>query len=277
MFKTVLILLCLLSNISLNAGEQVLIYKNTEQTDLKLHLLYPDDIKKSDKRAAIIFFFGGGWLSGDINHFRPQAEHFRNRGLICILAEYRVLGKHKTSPFDALSDAKSAMRYLRIHARKLHINPNKIIAAGGSAGGHLAAALAACPGFDTPGENAKISTKPSALLLYNPVLDNGPGGYGYSRVKDRYQEFSPAYNIKPGLPPTLIFLGTKDNIIPVITMEKYREKMIEYNNRCDLFLYEGQDHGFFNLKNGKENPYFYDTLQKADAFLVSLGYLPPQK
>jgi len=60
-------------------------------------------------------------------------------------------------------------------------------------------------------------------------------------------------------------------------MEKYREKMIENNNRCDLFLYEGQNHGFFNLKNGKENPYFYDTLQKADAFLVSLGYLPPQK
>ena len=81
MVKTALILLCLLSNISLNAGEQVLIYKNTEQADLKLHLLYPDDIKKSDKRAAIIFFFGGGWLSGDINHFRPQAEHFRNRGL----------------------------------------------------------------------------------------------------------------------------------------------------------------------------------------------------
>jgi len=53
--------------------------------------------------------------------------------------------------------------------------------------------------------------------------------------------------------------------------------MIEYNNRCDLFLYEGQDHGFFNLKKGKENPYFYDTLQKADAFLVSLGYLSPQK
>ena len=56
MVKTALILLCLLSNISLNAGEQVLIYKNTEQADLKLHLLYPDDIKKSDKRAAIIFF-----------------------------------------------------------------------------------------------------------------------------------------------------------------------------------------------------------------------------
>ena len=86
MVKTALILLCLLSNISLNAGEQVLIYKNTEQADLKLHLLYPDDIKKSDKKAVqdmgsrlschlFCFWYSYWHRSGD--HFRHNRKQLR--------------------------------------------------------------------------------------------------------------------------------------------------------------------------------------------------------
>ena len=75
-------------------------------------------------------------------------------------------------------------------------------------------------------------------MLFDPVLDNGPGGYGYDRVKKHYKEFSPYYNIKEGLPPTIIFLGTNDNLIPVETMEKYRDNMLELGNVCDLYLYE---------------------------------------
>jgi len=269
----VVFVVCFLFNIALFAEkEDTVVYKKVQDIELKLHILYPENMKDNDKKTAIIFFYGGGWLSGDINHFRPQAEHFKNRGLICILAEYRVLGKHKTSPFIALSDAKSAMRFIRAHACQFKIDPYKIIASGGSAGGHLAAALASIKGFDDTQDDMGISTMPVALILYNPVLDNGPGGYGYERIKDKYKEFSPFYNIKAGLPPTIIFLGTNDNIIPVKTMQEYTSDMLSKGNRCELFLFSGQNHGFFNLDK-KDNPYYYETLKVADEFLVKLGYL----
>lgn len=267
------ILLSLFFCVVVAQKEETVTFKYVQDVDLKLHILFPDSIIEKDKRPAIIFFFGGGWLSGDINHFRPQAEHFRTRGLICVLAEYRVFGRNKTSPFIALSDAKSAMRFLRKNAGFYNIDPDKIIASGGSAGGHLAAALASIKGFDDPQDDLQISTMPVALVLFNPVLDNGPGGYGYDRVKDNYREFSPYYNIVRGLPPTVIFLGTKDNIIPVKTMEQYTSSMRKMGNICELHLYSDQDHGFFNLSKNKNNPYFYETLNEADMFLVKLGYL----
>ncbi|MBU1821444.1 MAG: alpha/beta hydrolase [Bacteroidetes bacterium] len=233
---------------------------------------YPPNYQPGQSYATIVFFFGGGWNGGSIAQFESHARYFASRGLICARADYRVKNRHHTTPFKSVEDAKSAMRYLRKNAEVLGIDPGRIIASGGSAGGHLAAATATIPGLDGPGDDLSISTVPQALILFNPVIDNGPKGYGYERIGERYPEFSPMHNLNTIAPPTIFFLGTMDKLIPVSTAKEYQKKMESRGQRCDLHLYEGQPHGFFNYKE-EDMAHFKDTVLKADAFLQSLGYL----
>ena len=83
------------------------------------------------------------------------------------------------------------------------------------------------------------------------------------------------HNIDENTPPTIVFLGTKDKLIPVSTAEKYKDLMATSGQRCDLHLYEGKPHGFFNYRDGK-NTFYYQTVIEADKFLTSLGYLEGQ-
>ena len=246
------------------------VYKRIDATELKLTFYYPKSYKSGDQYPAMIFFFGGGWNGGSIDQFKPHAEYFSGRGLICVLADYRVKSRQGTTPFDAVRDAKSAIRYLRKHHEELGIDPDKIIGSGGSAGGHLAAAAGNVPGLEEKGEDLSISSKPNALVLFNPVYDNGPTGYGYERIGERYPEISPMHNIQKGSPPTITFLGTEDPLIPVETAQEYCRRMEAVGSRCDLFLYEGQKHGFFNKRNEDK---YRKTVFHADQFLAVLGYL----
>lgn len=255
-------------------GPREAVYKKVDTLNLKLRLYYPPDDNKNKIYPAIIFFFGGGWTGGSYEQFEKHAKYFAMRGMVAVLADYRVYSRNKTSPFEAVKDARSAIRYLRINSRELRIDSGKIVASGGSAGGHLAAATDLTR-LDEPNENISVSARPSALVLFNPVFDNGPDGYGYDRVGERYTEISPLHNIIKGAAPTIVFLGTKDKFIPVKTAELYKRKLEEVGSRCALFLYKDQPHGFFNFKARKDNHYFFETLKQADTFLVSLGYIKP--
>lgn len=243
------------------------------ERELKLFITNPPDWKPSDRRGAIVFFHGGGWKGGFAAQFNEQSRYLATRGLVCIQAQYRTIGNAVIPPLVCVYDAKSALRWVRAHAPELGVNPDRIAAGGGSAGGHLAAFAGLVEGLDDPGDDLAVSPKPRALLLFNPVLDNGPnGGYGYERIGARYREFSPAHNVSPGAPPTLVMLGTNDNLIPVETMRRFQSNMERVGARCDLTLYEGAPHGFFN-----QQPYRDQTVIECDKFLASLGWLqgPP--
>lgn len=250
---------------------RVVPYKETPQTELRLHIFNPAGLKKGDKRPAIVFYFGGGWNGGSPSQFYPQAKHLAERGMVAICAEYRVKKTHSTDPRACVMDAKSAMRWVRKNAKNLGIDSNRLAAGGGSAGGHLAAATATLFWFDEPGEDPSVSCVPNALILFNPVYDNSENGYGYDRVSEYWQEFSPMHKLKPGMPPTTVFLGTNDDLIPVETAKKFQKIMKDNGDRSDLHLYEGDKHGFFNKAKYKE------TLNEMDKFLVSLGWLKPRK
>lgn len=254
---------------------QEIVYKTIDTTKLKMTFFYPEGYQKGTRLPAIILFFGGGWNAGNQGQFFPQAIYFAKHGMIGITADYRVKNRQNTSPFEAVEDAKSAISYLRENAETLGIDTTKIAAGGGSAGGHLAAATdLIAPHFGT---SSKFSCRPNALVLFNPVFNNGPDNYGYERFGERYTTISPYHNIKKGAAPTIVFLGKKDNLIPVVTAERYQQAMEEVGSRCELYLYDDQPHGFFNYKSSPTNPYFEDTMQKAKAFLQSLGYIPKDK
>ena len=279
MIKNPLILLCSISLALSPAGAETQkknfpgataeVYKKASGDDLYIYRFDPEDLDPSkDKRPAVIFFFGGGWTSGKVNQFERQSRYLTSRGLITFLADYRVKNRQGVAPNACVEDGKSAIRWVRENADRLGIDPEKIIAGGGSAGGHVAAAAGICEGFENEAEDLSISSKPNALLLFNPVYDNREdGGYGYDRIKEWFPAISPAENITKDDPPTVVFMGTKDKHTSVDIAEAFRDKMTAEGIVTELHLYDGQPHGFFNRKG------FADSLMKADEFLVRLGYL----
>lgn len=250
--------------------DAVVPYKTTEQGELNLYVFYPDHKKPDQPTPAIVFFFGGGWVSGSPSQFYPQCAYLASRGMVAIAADYRTKQKQGTTPQECVKDGKSALRWVRAHAGELGIDPDKLAAGGGSAGGHVAAATALVDDYNDETDDLSVSCAPDALVLFNPVIDNGPNGYGYDRVQAYWESFSPMNNIDADAPPTIVFLGTEDHLIPVATAEEYQRLMQEASARCGLHLYEGQGHGFFNP--GKGDSYTL-TLIEADKFLASLGYL----
>jgi len=277
-------LLCIHPVMAINyTPDKVIAYKEVAgardgvSNTLTLEIIFPENHVSSDSVPCVLFFYGGGWKTGNVRQFYPHARYLASRGMVGICAWYRTESSHGAKPFQCLEDAKSAVRAVRAHAQKLGINPDKLAVGGGSAGGHLAAASSLClDSFNAPNDDRSVSTAANALLLFNPVFDNGPDGYGHERVRDYYETFSPLHNIKAGAPPTIVFLGDQDQHIPVATAEKYKQKMEQFGNRCDLHIYPGRKHGFFNIsKSGTDD--FILTAAEMDRFLESLGYLkgPP--
>ncbi len=244
------------------------VYKKVGDRELRLFVIKPGDWKPADQRPAIVFFHGGGWTGGAPGQFNDQAEYLAERGMVCILAEYRLVKNVPGPPLRCVQDAKSAMRWVRSHADPLGIDVDRIAAGGGSAGGHLAAFVGMVEGLDDPQDDLTVSPRAGALVLFNPVFDNGPDGWNYERVGQRYKEFSPAHNITSDDPPTIVFLGRKDKLNGVPVVERFKAKMTDAGVRCETHYYDGQDHGFFN-----RDPWKTITLAEVDQFLASLGWL----
>ncbi len=195
--------------------------------------------------------------------------------MVAIVADYRVKSRHGVSPIECVMDAKSAVRWVRSHANEFSIDANRIVASGGSAGGHLAAATALVKGFEEKGEDLKVSSRPDALALFNPALDLSSPTLEQMLGGKRH-EISPLQHVGKGAPPAIIFHGTADVTVPFKQAEAFCAAMKQHGNRCDLKPYEGRAHGFFNYGRG-DGKDFETTLRATDEFLVSLGYLKPAK
>jgi len=248
----------ILSGKVLVSFSEKILYKKTPQGDLYLYLLRPA-IKTKKTLPVIVYFTGGGWVNGEVEAQIPTAAWFRDHGLNAIAADYRVKSRHGTSPIECIQDAKSALRYVRAHAEKLGVDPNRIIAAGGSAGGHIAACTF-IEGGDAPGEDLKISSKPNALVLHNPVLGEGFGKDFFAA----HPEFSPVLHVKKGWPPTILSNGTKDGTTPFEAAEKFTRLMKEAGNVCELIAVKDADH---SCDWPVSNPNFLPTLTRMTGFL----------
>jgi acetyl esterase len=271
-------------------GARVEVYREVGDVKLQAWIYEPAGHTARDRRPAIVFFFGGGWSSGTPGQFLPQCRYLADRGMVAISVDYRVKSRQGVPPTECLRDAKAAIRWTRTNAERLGIDPQRIAAGGGSAGGHLAAATALVPGFDEVGKSVE-SSRPNALVLFNPALvlapvDGQPDLFPQEKAEalerrgqGRSREFSPYHFINKSVPPTIIFHGTKDEAVPYATVVAFQKAMTAAGNRCELKTYEGEAHGFFNPGRGKGDARakgsrnYSRTIQEVDEFLVSLGYL----
>ena len=241
------------------------VYKKTPQGDLKISVHFPAGWTAQDKRPGIVFFFGGGWTSGKVEQFEPQAKYLAQRGMVAARADYRVKGRHGTTPDKCVEDAKSAVRWFRARAAKLGIDRQRIVASGGSAGGHIAACTFTIPGFEAEGEDLSISSRPNLLVLFNPVLNTVAIGekYGMSEVG---RKISPNHYLSKDVPPTIIFFGTEDRLNE--GGKEFIAKAKELGLRAQMDMAPGQGHGFFNRSPWQERTTFL-----MDEFLAAHGYL----
>jgi len=173
------------------------------------------------------------------------------------------------TPFECVKDGRSAVRYVRSHAKELGIDPEKIIVSGGSAGGHVAASTTLFAGPDEMGEDATVSSKANALVLLFPVIDTSKEGYGNAKCGEHWQDISPLHQVKAGLPPTIVFHGTGDTVCPYAGAKAFDEAMHKAGNRCELITNEGGRHGYLMF----DRALFDETLKRTEVFLSSLKLL----
>jgi acetyl esterase/lipase len=252
---------------------QAFVYKRVGEVSLQLHLFDRAGRDRSVPVPAIVFFFGGGWRGGTPEQFAPHCEHLAARGMVALSAEYRVRDRYGTTPLECVLDGCSALRWVRAYAGELGVDPDRIAAGGGSAGGHVAACTAILTDLQEAGEDPAVSCVPNALVLFNPALDTTRKPLRAHWPSPALAErLSPLQRVRPGLPPAILFHGTVDTTVPFDEAQAFCAAMAENGNRCELVAFEDQGHAFFNYGRGGGEAY-RETVRGMDGFLVSLGYL----
>src|SRR5262245_36703675 len=132
------------------------VYAQPGGTQLKAYVFSPDK-PGGERRPAIVLFHGGGWTIGEPSWAFSRARRFAERGMVAVAAQYRLSDQKETTPHEAMADARGVIRWMRTHADSLGIDPNRLVAYGWSAGGHLAASAAI---FDPDASKDEVSARP---------------------------------------------------------------------------------------------------------------------
>ena len=251
MTRTILSFLCLAALAA--AAPESVVYRTTPQGELRINIYRPATPPAAKPHSALVLFFGGGFVNGSPAQFDSKARYLAGRGILVATAEYRIRSLHKTSSRESVEDCRAAVGWLRRNASLFNIDPSRIGAGGGSAGGGCALATAFSP---------NPSERPDALVLYNPVTDMARFGA---------PELSPLDHVSPELPPMTIFFGTDDaTYLP--PARTFASRCWKHGVRADLWLAPGAGHGFFNDRPASQGWHFA-TLFETDRFLASLGWL----
>jgi CubicO group peptidase (beta-lactamase class C family)/acetyl esterase/lipase len=257
------------------------VYKTVDTCKLKIDIFYTDQCFKRDTNTAIVFFHGGGWAFGSPDEFFTTCERYARMGLVTFSVEYRLsiengITPSKTiSPIESVLDARSAIRWVRGNAGKFHIGINKIVAAGQSAGGHLALCTAMIDEYNEQSDDLSISCHPDAVLLFSACI-NAVEGWCDRLLDNRRTKIwsiSPAHHIHGGLPPMIDFHGTDDEQVPIWTAQYFETDMKKEGNYFELHQFTGRKH-YLGDGNPMYSRYYDDEiLNMADDFLRKFNLL----
>jgi acetyl esterase len=243
------------------------IYKTSAGKPRQMEIYFPPNHDPAQTKVpGMILFHGGGWGGGSLGQFRIACAYFASRGLVCATAEYQMLSAAdaKTLPPGetrkrvCVTDAKSAIRWLKQHTPELGIDPQRIITGGGSAGGHISALATLNPGLNDPADPKDINTSVVAYLWFNPA---------FATDDNKDPEIDVLRYLKKDIAPAIAFFGDKDTW-KVGWDVAYAQLKTLGNTSVDLQIAPGQAHSFFN-----KDPWQSVTLIAADKFLVEQGLL----
>ena len=234
-------------------GSESFVFRKIGEAELRLHVIKPSGWKAGNKRACFVYFFGGGWSAGTPESSIRLAKWGADQGMVGIAPDYRTRTRFGGTPEDCVSDGRAALSWIRENAGRLGIDPQKIVVAGGSAGGHIAAWTAITakgPGPDDPAP----AVQPAALVLINPVTDTKEAGYGgpkrFNNNPKRALACSVPDQMPTRMPPTLVFHATGDTTVPYANSVAFRDVLLANKNSCKLITFEGLGHAYYSTKFG---------------------------
>ena len=246
------------------------VYKTVGGQELQLHIFYPEGYSadSEEKYPAAASFHGGGWISGPVEWGHADAQLMASLGYVGIAVEYRLANYQDISSLDCMKDANSAIRWIRLYADDLNIDPERIVAIGHSAGGHLALSTAFFPQYKEKSEDDSISSVPNAVIALAPAVALDRNDYFRELLlgQTTVRACSPLDNIKDLDLPILIIQGTRDEILPVEDTMEFVSAMEEAGNDIELRLYPEGKHGFF-YESDKGREFYYKIISE---FILNL-------
>jgi len=250
--------------------------------DLQLDLARPEG---DGPFPALVFVHGGGWRGGHRAGYRGEIVEAAKRGYVAVTVTYRLTeadaeGKAKF-PFPAqVHDVKCAVRWLRANAAKYHVDPERIGATGGSAGGHLSLMLGltdASARLEGDGGHADQSSRVQAVVNYfgptdmidlsrtspgaKPIVASFLGGAPQD-ARETYLAASPTTYVSQDDPPVLTLHGADDRLVPPDQARLLDRKMRAAGASHTLVLLEGQVHGFRGEGSAKARTAMYEFFDK---------------
>jgi len=259
-----------------------LTYAVTDERELRLDA-YVCEPAPGQRRPAILFLHGGGWLGGSKKQFARQAVYLASKhGFFAVCSEYRFSNEAR---FPAcFQDAKCAVKWMRAKGNDFNIDPERVAIAGGSSGGHLAAMVATTAGaaqYEPGGGDSGCVDLPAHVNLcipHNAPLDlvalaeeRGQAlkpvwelfGADLADMPDGYRDASPFHRAGLETPPMLLLHGEADGTIPCEQSVAMHERLLSLGVDSELEVYPGKGHGWFNRA-----PDFAVVLKRMEAFLV---------
>ena len=189
-----------------------IVYNQVDSISLKLDIYKLKNLRAT--RPVLIFIHGGGWSKGDKSDYLPYLVDYAIKGYVTVTVSYRLSG---LALFPAaVEDVTCAVQWIRVHSAEYMIDPERIAVIGGSAGGHLAMMLAYS---DTSNSKVVVNFYGPTDLTTEYARNRGEClkflGESYKEAPYLYRAASPRTYISPDDPPTLIFHGTLDSLVPV--------------------------------------------------------------
>ncbi|MCG3196925.1 MAG: alpha/beta hydrolase [Candidatus Omnitrophica bacterium] len=228
-------------------------YGSVGDRELLLDLYSPKGLARPT--PVIIFIHGGGWKGGARGDMAFYCVRFAEKGYITATISYRFSQDAKFP--GCVEDAKCAVRFLRANASKYHIDPERIVASGNSAGGYLSMMMgytSDVPEFEGTGGWNETSSKVRAVInFYGPTdltTDYAKSvgvvkdfiGKPYDQAAETYKHASPLFHVTKDDPPTLTFQGTIDDIVPVTQADALDAKLKEVGVPSTYEKFEGWPH-----------------------------------
>jgi pectinesterase len=226
--------------------ERDLVYARYGEREVKLDLYLPKQ-PAGAKIPCIVVIHGGGWRQGDKTRFAPIAIRLAEQGFGAACIGYRLLPEVQ---FPApVQDCKAAVRWVRANAGKYGLDPDRIGAMGGSAGGHLVAMLGTSykePKLEGDGGNAGVSSRVQAVVAMATPADMTRFGDRSQLGKELLALISPVTHVDKDSAPTLLMHGDDDRTVPMQQSELLLEKYKQAGVTADLVKILGAPHAFWN-------------------------------